>query len=92
MLQLQCQPSQPLLPVGSLPEKTLVARLRLQKVYNLRLEYASYTPMGLVFAFSRYTSIPGVLYNLVPAWPPRIVGKRHRRGAEGAEKSFAGQD
>ncbi|MFZ0943758.1 MAG: hypothetical protein WB930_16150 [Syntrophobacteraceae bacterium] len=70
MHQLQCQPSQPLLRVGSLPEKTAVARLRLEKVYDLRLEYASYTSRGPVFAFSGQTSIPGVLYNLVPACPP----------------------
>jgi hypothetical protein len=45
MHELQCQPSQPFLQVGSLPEKTSVARLRLEKVYDLRLGYASYASM-----------------------------------------------
>jgi hypothetical protein len=38
MHQLQCQASQPHFRVGSLPEKTSVARLRPEKVYDLRLE------------------------------------------------------
>jgi hypothetical protein len=65
MHQLQCQAANRIF--GSLPEKTSVARLRLEKGYNFRLEYASYTSMGPVFAFSGPTSIPEVLYNLLPA-------------------------
>jgi hypothetical protein len=69
MHQLHCQASQPHFRVWSLPEKTSVAILGLKKVYNLRLEYASYTSMGPVFALSAHTSIPGVVYNLLPACP-----------------------
>ena len=41
MHQLQCQASQPHFQIRSLSEKTSPARLRLEKVYNLRLEYAN---------------------------------------------------
>ena len=43
MYRLQCQASQPHFRVWSLPEKTSVARLRLEKVYDLRLKYARMT-------------------------------------------------
>jgi len=58
MHQLRCQPSQPLLRVGSLPEKTSVARLRLEKVYDLRLEYpdASVPPVARSGPFATFYS------------------------------------
>jgi len=79
MHQLQCQASQPLLRVESLPEKTSVARLRLEKVYDPRLEYTSYASRGPAFAFSGHTSIPGVggvvipLRNLATSVTPKNI-------------------
>ena len=55
MHQLLSYPPQLHFRVGSLTEKTSFARLRLEEVYNLRLEYANYTTMGPVFAFSGRT-------------------------------------
>jgi hypothetical protein len=46
MHQLQRQASQPHFRVGPLLEKTSILRLRLEKVYDLRLECASHTSMG----------------------------------------------
>ncbi len=60
MHQLQRQASQPHFRVRSLPEKTSVARLRLEKVYNLRPEYASYASMTMIFAFSGHTLLIAV--------------------------------
>jgi hypothetical protein len=55
--------------IGFLSEELQLRALRLEKVYGLRLEYASYTLMGPDFACPGRTSIPGVLYYLLPACP-----------------------
>jgi Bacterial DNA-binding protein len=100
MHQLQRQTSQPHFRSGSSPEKTSVARLRIEKGYNLWLEYASYASMGPVLRFQDGPPSPELMSSfprpILLAWAQREdrnprTGEKIKIGASKVVKFKAGK-